>query len=175
MKIVLHICCGVCAAGAAERLKEEGYDVHGFYYNPNIYPAEEYQRRLEVAEIVARELAFPLESVPYQPDEWMEATRFYADEPEGGRRCEVCFRFRLKETYRYMNQIGADMFTSTLTISPHKSPDLINTIGYEIGGDTFLARDFKKKDGFRRTMELAKKWQLYRQNYCGCIYSMPKE
>ena len=174
MKIVLHICCGVCAAGVVERLALEGHEVVGFFYNPNIHPLEEYERRLKVTYKVAKELDFPLEVPPYTPEEWFEETRSLENEPEGGRRCEVCFRLRLKKTYLYLQDYGWDAFTTTLTISPHKSADVINQAGQEIGGDRFLSRDFKKKEGFQRAMELAKKWSLYRQNYCGCIYSMTK-
>ena len=172
MKIVLHICCGVCAAGVVERLTSEGHEVIGFFYNPNIHPLEEYNRRLEVARELARKLDFPLEVAPYTPEEWLKETTSLENEPEGGKRCEVCFRLRLKGTYLYMKEHGWDAFTTTLTVSPHKSAEVINRVGREIGGERFLARDFKKKEGFKRTVELAKEWSLYRQNYCGCIYSL---
>jgi predicted adenine nucleotide alpha hydrolase (AANH) superfamily ATPase len=172
MKVVLHICCGVCAAGAVEALVREGHQVTGFFYNPNIHPAEEHQKRLDVAQKVAKELNFPLEAGPYNPEDWLRLTNSLKDEPEGGRRCPVCYRLRLEKTRDYMAACGADAFTTTLTISPHKSAQIINSIGQEIGGDKFLVRDFKKKDGFKRAVQLAKKWELYRQDYCGCIYSM---
>jgi predicted adenine nucleotide alpha hydrolase (AANH) superfamily ATPase len=155
-----------------ERLASEGHQVLGFFYNPNIYPAQEHQRRLDATYRVAQELNFSLEAVPYRPKEWFKETNSLKDEPEGGKRCEVCFRLRLRKTYLYMIDCGWDVFTTTLTISPHKSKQLINQIGREIGGDKFLTRDFKKRDGFKRTMQLAREWDLYRQNYCGCIYSM---
>ncbi|MFC2003989.1 epoxyqueuosine reductase QueH [Chloroflexota bacterium] len=173
MKVVLHICCGVCAAGAIERLNSEGHEVLGLFYNPNIHPLGEYERRLEAAHKVAKELDFPLEAGPYTPEEWFEQTSSLKNEPEGGRRCGVCFRLRLKKTYLYLQDCGWDAFTTTLTISPHKSADVINQAGQEIGGDRFLVKDFKKEAGFQRALELAKKLTLYRQNYCGCIYSMP--
>lgn len=171
MKIVLHICCGVCAAGVVERLTLEGNQVLGLYYNPNIHPQEEYERRLEAAYKVAKELNFPLEAGPYTPEVWFEETSSLENEPEGGKRCEVCFRLRLNETYLYLEKYGGDSFTTTLTVSPRKSADVINQIGQDIGGDRFLVRDFKKQAGFQRATELAKKWSLYRQNYCGCAYS----
>ena len=174
MKVVLHICCGVCAAGVVERLISEGHEVHGFFYNPNIHPREEYERRLEAAYKVAKELDFPLEAGPYTPEEWFAETSSLENEPEGGRRCEVCFRHRLKRTYDYLQDSGLDAFTTTLTISPRKSAAVVNQVGQEISGDRFLVRDFKKKAGFQRATELAKKWTLHRQNYCGCIYSMRK-
>jgi predicted adenine nucleotide alpha hydrolase (AANH) superfamily ATPase len=172
MKILLHICCGVCAAGVVERLTLEGHQVHGLFYNPNIHPRQEYDRRLEVALKVAKEFDFPLEVPLYITEEWFNETVSLENEPEGGRRCEVCFRLRLKKAYLYMKGCGADAFTTTLTVSPHKSADMINRVGQEVGGERFLARDFKKKEGFKRATELAKKWALYRQDYCGCIYSM---
>ena len=171
MKIVLHICCGVCAASVAERLIAEGHQIVGFFYNPNIHPMQEYTRRLETAHRVAEELRFHLEEAPYIPEEWFRETDTLKDEPEGGKRCAVCFRLRLNKTYLHTLDSGYDAFTTTLTVSPHKSAELINKIGQEIGKDKFLMRDFKKREGFKRSIELAKQWKLYRQNYCGCIYS----
>ena len=172
MKILLHICCGVCAAGVAERLIREGHEVLGFFYNPNIHPREEYQRRLEVAREVAGRLNFPLEEGAYTPEAWFRETAALAGEPEGGKRCEVCFRIRLKAAYLRMKEQGGDAFTTTLTVSPHKSDEVVNRVGWEVGGEKFLARDFKKQDGFKRASELARKWGLYRQHYCGCTYSI---
>ena len=172
MKVVLHICCGVCAAGAAEALAREGHEVLGLFYNPNIHPAEEYQRRLEAARKVAQESNFQLEVGSYTPEEWFSHTSSLKDEPEGGKRCQVCYRLRMEKTYDYMVSCGADAFTTTLTISPRKSAQVINRIGQEIGGEKFLVRDFKKNEGFKRAGELARRWQLYRQDYCGCIYSL---
>lgn len=155
-----------------ERLTAEGHEVLGLFYNPNIHPAQEYERRLEVARQVAGELNFPLVAIPETPEEWLRETSDLENEPEGGKRCSVCFRLRLRKTYLYLLERGGDAFTTTLTVSPTKPAAVINQIGVEIGGDKFLPRDFKKKDGFKRSSELAKKWGLYRQHYCGCIYSM---
>ena len=171
MRIVLHICCGICAAGVVERLTSEGHEVFGLFYNPNIQPLEEYQRRLEVTYKVSRELNFPLEAGPYAPEEWLAETTSLENEPEGGRRCAVCFRFRLQKTYLYLQNKGLDTFTTTLTVSPNKAAAMVNQAGQEIGGDRFLVKDFKKKAGFQRATELARQWTLYRQDYCGCIYS----
>ncbi|MFC1953706.1 epoxyqueuosine reductase QueH [Chloroflexota bacterium] len=172
MKVALHICCGVCAGGAAERLVSEGHRVYGFFFNPNIHPLEEYEKRLEAARKVAGELDFPLEAAPYKPEEWYIETRGMEAEPENGMRCRVCFRYRLKKTFQYTVDSGLDLFTTTLTISPQKSAAIVNQVGMEIGGDRFLVRDFKKKAGFQRSSELAKEWAIHRQNYCGCVYSM---
>jgi epoxyqueuosine reductase len=171
-KVVLHICCAVCAAGAVERLILEGWQVVGYFYNPNIYPAEEYHRRLEAAQKAASELKFPLIEGLYKPEEWFQATAGLENEPEGGRRCPVCFKMRLDKTYRYMIDSGADCFTTTLTMGSNKSAALMERLGREVGGDKFLLRDFKKKDGFKRAGELSRQWEIYRQHYCGCQYSL---
>jgi predicted adenine nucleotide alpha hydrolase (AANH) superfamily ATPase len=175
MKILLHICCGVCAAGAVERLNSEGHEVIGLFYNPNIHPVEEYNRRLEVTKRVAAELDFPLIVPPYEPEEWFREARPLADEPEGGRRCEICFRLRLRKAHDSMIEHQANAFTTTLTIGPRKSAEVINRIGCEIDEEHFLVRNFKKKAGFQRAIELAKQWELYRQDYCGCVYSIRRK
>ena len=171
VKVVLHVCCGVCAAGVVETLLLEGHEVHGFFCNPNIHPDDEYRRRLDAAWTVSERMGFPLVESDYTPEEWLRETAPLAQEPEGGARCEVCFRLRLRRTYLHMLELGADAFTTTLTVSPQKQASVVNRIGQEIGGDRFLARDFKKHDGFKRATEHAKEWGIYRQHYCGCAYS----
>ncbi|MBN1644147.1 MAG: epoxyqueuosine reductase QueH [Dehalococcoidales bacterium] len=172
MKVLLHICCGVCGAGAIERLTNEGHQVTGYFFNPNIYPAEEYRRRLDAVKTVTDLMKCPFEEALYDPGEWLEKTADLAEEPEGGKRCEVCFRMRLEKTFLYMLENGFDAFATTLTIGPQKSAEVINRIGRGIGGDKFLARDFKKQNGFLYANEFAKRFGIYRQHYCGCIYSM---
>lgn len=175
MKILLHICCGICASAVAERLMCEGHRVTGFFYNPNIHPVDEYKKRLGAAEKVASEMDFELVEGPYDRERWFELIRGKEYEPEGGARCEICFRMRLEKTYEYMKKHMFDMFTTTLTVSPHKEMTLVNSIGREIGGEKFYLADFKKKGGFQRAVELAKEWDLYHQNYCGCIYSLEEK
>jgi epoxyqueuosine reductase len=172
VKVALHICCAVCAAGAAERLIQEGYQVCGLFYNPNIYPEEEYRRRLESARKVARELGFPLKEGVYEPAEWDQSIVSLEAEPEGGRRCPACFKMRLQKAHQFMLETGCDRLASTLTMGSNKSAELIGRIGAEIAGDKFLSRDFKKKEGFKRASLLARQWEIYRQNYCGCRYSL---
>jgi predicted adenine nucleotide alpha hydrolase (AANH) superfamily ATPase len=172
MRVVLHICCGVCAAGAAERLTQEGHELLGIFYNPNIYPREEYERRLEAASAVAGQMRFPIEVPPYRPEEWFDVAGGMAGEPEGGHRCDVCYRLRLGKTALFTGEIGYEAFTTTLTIGPRKHADVINRIGRDIAGERFLARDFKKKDGFKHAIDMAKRLDLYRQDYCGCVYSL---
>ena len=174
MKVLLHICCGVCAAGSTEQLISEGHRLTGYYFNPNISPAEEYAKRLAAATTVAGIMHFQVIVPPYSPEKWLESTANLAQEPEGGKRCEVCFKIRLKATYDYMRVNDFDVFTTTLTIGPQKSTELINCIGREIGGEKFLVRNFKKQGGYQRAVQLAKQYQIYRQNYCGCLYSLRK-
>ncbi len=171
MRIVLHICCGVCAGGAAERLKLEGHDLTGFFYNPNIHPRAEYERRLEAARVIGRALEFPIEVPAYEPDEWDEVAGQRGGEPEGGARCEICFRLRLTRTARFLGQLGWDAMATTLTVGPQKKATVINRIGAEVAGERFLARDFKKRNGFGRATELARTWGIHRQTYCGCRFS----
>ncbi len=172
---MLHICCGICAGSVAERLLAEGHEVTGYFFNPNIHPPEEYEKRLQVAKTVAESIGFPIFAGEYKPDDWLQVTVGLEKEPEGGRRCEVCYGLRLQETFNAMLQRGFDGFTTTLTVSPHKPASVVNQIGAEIAGDKFIARDFKKKDGFKRANEIAKKLGVYRQHYCGCVYSMNQE
>jgi predicted adenine nucleotide alpha hydrolase (AANH) superfamily ATPase len=174
MKVALHICCAVCAAGAAERLIQEGHQVYGFFFNPNIQPEEEYRRRLENTRKAALELGFPLTEGLYAVNDWQEAVMSLESEPEGGRRCPICFKIRMENTYRFMLETNCDVFATTLTMGSNKPAVLMDRLGEEIGGSRYLKRDFKKKEGFKRASELARGWGLYRQNYCGCVYSIRK-
>jgi hypothetical protein len=171
MKVLLHICCGVCAAGSSEQLIKEGHALTGYYFNPNIHPETEYTKRLEAAQKIAGIMKFPVIVPPYIPEKWLESTVNLSLEPERGKRCEVCFRIRLQVAYDYMLANDFDVFTTTLTIGPQKSTETINRIGLMIGGDKFLVRDFKKNGGYQRAVQLAKQYHIYRQNYCGCVYS----
>lgn len=172
MKILLHICCGVCAAGSAQVLLAEGHQLTGYFYNPNISPASEYLRRLKTAHLTADKLGFELIDGLYEPAAWLASVSGFQEEPEGGKRCSVCYQIRLEKSFAMMQEKKLDAFTSTLTISPHKSAQIINSIGRQIGGESFIARDFKKKDGFKQAVAMAKKWELYRQVYCGCQFSI---
>jgi predicted adenine nucleotide alpha hydrolase (AANH) superfamily ATPase len=171
VKIVLHICCGVCAAGVVDTVINEGHQVFGFFSNSNIHPEDEYRRRLETARSVTERMKITLNEDVYDPEEWYAGTKSLAQEPEGGERCTLCFGLRLKRTHQHMLDLGADAYTTTLTVSPRKRADVVNRIGLEISGDRFLARDFKKREGFKRAIERAKAWEIYRQDYCGCSYS----
>ena len=171
-RILLHICCGICALASIEQLKEKGYEVRGFFYNPNIYPKEEYLKRLGVAKEVGKITQIEVIEGKYQPDLWTDVCSDLANEPEGKKRCDLCYKLRLKEAFKVCQENNCDYFTTTLTISPHKKSDVINEIGRKIGNEKYLACDFKKENGFKKTIELANKYNFYRQNYCGCIYSI---
>ncbi len=171
-KILLHICCAVCAGYGVQRLREEGLEVKGFFYNPNIYPQQEYEKRLKGTQKVAEILGFELVEGSYDKDNWFKVTEELKNESEGGKRCEICFRMRIAKTNDKSKELNIPFFTTTLTISPHKNALVINKIGKELNSKSFLEYDFKKNDGFKKTMEFAKKFNLHRQHYCGCVYSM---
>ena len=175
-KILLHICCGPCSTSVIERLSDE-YDITGFFYNPNIHPKKEYARRLESLKIVAEKTGLRLFIGEYNTAKWFELVKGLESEPEGGKRCEVCFAMRLKETIKFAKQNGFDLITTTLSISPRKNADMINSIGTKLANEAgiqFLEANFKKKNGFLRSVMLSKEYGLYRQNYCGCVFSMRK-
>jgi epoxyqueuosine reductase len=172
--ILLHICCAPDATAVFERLKEK-YTVTGFFHNPNIHPEEEYRKRLKDAVCVAKTMNFPLEVPPYEPQEWFDAVKGLEQEPEQGERCKVCFKFNLRAAAKKAYQSGIPYFTTTLTISPHKIAADIFAAGEEAAaefGPEFKAFDFKKKDGFKRSLILSREMHLYRQNYCGCLFSL---
>lgn len=179
--LLLHSCCGPCSTAVIERLAEE-FEITVFFYNPCITEEEEYILRRENQKKFLH--AFNEERLgksriqflegPYQPGQFLRAVEGLEEEPEGGARCQVCFAQRLEKTAETAQMNGCDYFGTTLTVSPHKNYRKISEIGRKIAiryGLTFLDRDFKKKDGFRRSIELSKKYDLYRQNYCGCRFS----
>ena len=171
-KVLLHICCGVCAFYCIDYLKEKGFEVVGYFFNPNIYPEEEYKKRKDTLYTVASLTSTKIIEGDYLNKEWEELCKVYREEPEGGKRCELCYKIRLEETARKTKELNFDYFTTTLTISPHKKSKVIFDIATSIDKNKFLFIDFKKNDGFKKTIELAKKYSLYRQNYCGCRYSL---
>jgi predicted adenine nucleotide alpha hydrolase (AANH) superfamily ATPase len=153
------------------------YQVTGYFHNPNIAPPEEYTKRLQETERVAMEMGFLLEPAPFLPEAWDEAVRGYEDEPEGGERCFHCFRHNLRATAQKARELGIERITTTLTISPHKKSAKVFAAGREAAqefGVEFLEMDFKKQNGFKRSLELCKAMNVYRQNYCGCKYSQRK-
>ena len=176
--LLLHSCCGPCSSAVLERLTEH-FRVTLLYYNPNIEPEEEYLHRLSEQE---RLLSLLPEEVPMLPCEYdHEAFEAFApalaDAPEGGERCLACFAMRLNYTAEQAKEHGFEYFTTTLSVSPHKNADNVNRIGEEAGkryGVKYLFADFKKKNGYLRSLELSREYELYRQDYCGCRYSNQK-
>lgn len=174
-KILLHACCAICSAHPIERLKNSGYEVVVYFYNPNIFPSEEYERRLEAERTLCRHFGVELIEEEYKPEEFFEYVRGFEDCPEKGARCELCFRLRLAKSAKKARALGIDTFTTSIVISPHKNFATLTKIGEEIAkqeGLKYLAIDFKKKDGFLKTNRISKELGLYRQNYCGCRFSL---
>ena len=176
--LLLQCCCAPCSSAVLEQLKEF-FTVKLYYYNPNIYPEAEYEKRKAQFDILlkAKDRVGDVKTVPsvYEPGKFEDAVKGLEKEKEGGARCEKCFVLRLDETARKAKEIGADYFCTTLTVSPHKDSRLLNKTGLEIQekyGVKYLVSDFKKKEGYKRSTELSKELGLYRQNYCGCRYSM---
>lgn len=176
-KLLLHVCCAPCSSYCLEYLSEY-FDITVYYYNPNISPESEYRFRLSEEEryISLRDFKNPVsitDSV-YDPREFLDAVRGLEREPEGGKRCEKCFRLRLEASAKKAKELGMDCLTTTLTISPLKNAALLNEIGFELGekyGVMWLPSDFKKREGYKRSIVLSREYDLYRQNYCGCAFS----
>ncbi len=180
-KLLLHSCCGPCSSAVLECLSAY-FDITILYYNPNIYPTAEFNKRAEVQQQLVSSMnsANPVKLVTcaYHPEDFDKAVRGYESEPEGGERCRKCFALRLKETAKYAQTEGFDYFTTTLSVSPHKETTALNDIGGTLAekyGVKYLYSDFKKKNGYKRSIELSKQYGLYRQQYCGCKYSMNTE
>jgi len=174
-RILLHICCAPCATTVVRRLQEQGFAVHGHFYNPNIQPEKEYYQRLLEAQRLCKLWSVPLEIGDYDWDRWQAAVRGLEAELEGGKRCPVCYRFRLAAVAEKARELGIGIFATTLTISPHKRPDVVNPIGREIAEELelkFLEQDWKKKDGFKQSLDTCRELHIYRQHYCGCRYSL---
>lgn len=174
MKLLLHVCCAPCSAYVIQKLKE-GYDVTLFYFNPNIYPESEYMRRRDEAKNYSEKLGIDFIEKKYDHDHWLGLISGFENEKERGKRCEICYGVRLRETAVCAKENGFDIFTTTLSISPHKSAELINKSGLEISkeyGIKYLEADFKKDNGFKKSCEISKEEGFYRQDYCGCEFSM---
>ena len=172
-KLLLHICCAPCSTHVVEVLKED-YDLTGYFYNPNIHPDTEYLRREEETKRYARKIGLELVCAGYDDARWFEMVRGMEDMPEGGERCFLCFRLRLDKAAQYAKNHGYQFLTTTLSISPHKNAPKINEIGSEVAARHQLqwyAADFKKRGGFERSVRMSKEAGLYRQSYCGCIFS----
>ena len=175
--LLLHSCCAPCSSYVLEYLTQF-FSITIYYYNPNISDEEEYLRRINEQQRLIRELLVknPIHFLQgnYEPDRFYQLAQGLEQSPEGGERCFRCYELRLEETAKLAKAQGFDFFTTTLSISPHKNASKLNEIGEMLSQkyDTpYLYSDFKKKNGYKRSIELSKEYQLYRQNYCGCIYS----
>ena len=174
-RLLLHSCCAPCSTAVLTRLCE-GFDITVFYYNPNIDTRDEHDLRAKELETFVNDSGLALGAViiPWEPKLFYERVRGLEGEKEGGKRCEVCFGLRLDRTARYAAEHGYDLFTTTLTISPMKSAPLLNRIGEEAAkraGAVFLNSDFKKRGGYLLSTQLSREYGIYRQDYCGCVFS----
>ncbi len=176
-RLLLHSCCAPCSSYVLEYLSKY-FEITVFYYNPNISPAEEYEKRAAEQKRLIDELVVkhPIHLVvgDYEPERFYEQSRGLEKEPEGGSRCFKCYRLRLEEAAKLAEEGGYDYFATTLTISPLKNAEKLNEIGEELSQIYHVAHlpsDFKKKNGYRRSVELSAEHGLYRQDYCGCVFS----
>ena len=172
-RLLLHICCAPCSTHVVEALREN-YDVTGYFYNPNIHPESEHERREEEMRLYARKVGIEMVCAEYDDARWLEAVKGMENVPEGGERCFLCYRIRSERAAQYAKEHGYQSLTTTLSISPHKNAEKINEIGAEIAarhGLQWYAADFKKRGGFDRSIRMSKEAGLYRQSYCGCIFS----
>ncbi len=173
--LLLHACCGICSAYPVSFLKDAGYNVIVYFYNPNIFPDTEYQKRLEAEKTLCSHFGVDLIEEEYNQEEFFGYVKGFENEPEKGLRCDRCFELRLSKTAEKAKELRIKNFTTTIVISPHKNFQKLSAIGEEIAaktGLTFLSIDFKKKDGFLKTNKIANSLSLYRQNYCGCKFSL---
>ncbi|MDR3594258.1 epoxyqueuosine reductase QueH [Clostridium sp.] len=175
--LLLHSCCAPCSSYVLEYLSQY-FKITIFFYNPNIYPLEEYSRRVEEQKKFISELKVKnkIEFIEgkYDTESYYEIARGLEEEKEGGIRCFNCYELRLKEAAIMAKEKGFDYFTTTLSISPHKNAQKLNEIGKKISEEydvRYLYSDFKKKEGYKRSIELSKEYNLYRQDYCGCVFS----
>ena len=185
--MLLHSCCGPCSTAVIERLVDR-YDLTVYFYDPNITNEGEYEKRLDTEKKFINEynkylrekhgddsgMTVKLIEGEYDPENYLMAVKGLEEEPENGDRCTKCFEIRMRKTAEEAEKLGFENFATTLSVSPHKNTDKINKIGYELEKEfkpAFLDESFKKKDGFKRSTELSKEYGLYRQNYCGCIFS----
>lgn len=180
-RLLLHSCCAPCSSAVLERLNA-AFDIAVYYFNPNIDPAEEFERRAAEQARLAEALphAGRIEVIrgAYDPARFYDAVRGHEDDPEGGARCAICFRLRLEATARLAAERGDDYFATTLSISPLKDAQCLNAIGLALGAQTgvnWLPADFKKKNGYKRSCELSALYGLYRQDYCGCVFSKRRD
>lgn len=169
--LLLHSCCAPCSSYCMEYLTQY-FDITVYYYNPNITEEEEYRLRVEEQQRLIREFpGIKFEEGPYDPESFFDIAKGLEMVPEGGERCFRCYELRLKQAVEAAKLGDYDYVTTTLTISPLKNSKKLNEIGQQLAGENWLPSDFKKKNGYKRSVELSAQYDLYRQNYCGCVYS----
>ena len=175
--LLLHACCAPCSSYVLEYLASH-FHITVFFYNPNISPAEEYEKRVKELHRLVSQLPvkYPVQVIDgvSEPEKFYTMAKGLEDVPEGGERCFACYRLRLEEAAKIARQEGFDYFTTTLSISPMKNAEKLNEIGQELSGiykTPYLLSDFKKKNGYKRSIELSREYDLYRQDYCGCVFS----
>ena len=171
--LLLHVCCGPCSTSSIERLEKLGYEVHMFYSNSNIYPEKEWEKRYEEVKKVGNYFHRPTIKTEYNHESWLQKVKGHEHDKEGKERCAICFEHNLQLAAIEAKNRGFSYFTTTLSVSPHKKSITIFSIGEKEEG--FVPIDFKKKGGFYRSIELSNMLDLYRQDYCGCEFSMRKE
>jgi len=176
-KLLLHSCCAPCSSYVLEYLSEF-FEITVYYYNPNIYPTEEYSKRaIEQAEFIKKlntKNTISFIEGGFDSDRFYSLVKGHENDIEGGERCSICYALRLEESAKIASENGFDYFTTTLSISPHKNSEKLNNIGNSIAekyGVKYLESDFKKKNGYKRSTEISKEYGLYRQEYCGCVFS----
>ncbi len=172
-KLLLHVCCASCGVYVAQILKKD-YEVVLYFYNPNIYPESEYKKRLGEVKEIAKMFGIKLITEKYNHEEWLKKIKGRERDPERGERCRICYQDRLENTAKAAGAKGFDFFTTTLTISPYKDAKIISQLGQKLAKKykiKFLDKDFKKQDGFKKSVCLCREFGLYRQNYCGCEFS----
>ncbi len=169
-KILVHCCCGPCSTSSIQRLLDEGYEPVLCYGNSNIWPKEENDKRYgELLKVSQYYGGLEIVRLDYDHEAWLEFIKGLEAEPEHGKRCLKCFEFNLREAYQVAKKLGIKLFTTTLTVSRFKKSESIFTVGEQFEGFTKI--DFKKKDGFAKSVKLSKQLGLYRQGYCGCEFS----
>jgi epoxyqueuosine reductase len=174
-KVLLHACCAPCLTNSIQELEDDGFSGVVYFYNPNIYPEAEYQKRLKELINFCENNHYSIIVENDDFDLWQQKCSPLKEEKEGGKRCLECFKIRLEKSAKYAQDNNFDYFCTTLTISPHKNTENINKTGKELEKKyniTFLEKNFKKNDGFKKSLELSKKHNLFRQTYCGCEYSI---
>lgn len=177
-KILLHACCGICSAYPILQLREMGYEPTVYFFNPNIYPDIEYEKRLEAECKLCEYHNCDLIVGEYNQNDFFEKVTGLENEPERGKRCDVCFELRLEKTAQKAKELDFSKFTTSIVISPHKNFAKLTEIGQKIAEKYYLeyvSIDFKKKNGFLNTNKIANSLNLYRQNYCGCKFSIYKK